>query len=398
VVASLEHQHHPGHAAKPTRLVFVLDNMRVGGTELNAVRTAESLDRTRFEVQVVALSVDGPLLRRYEAIGVPVTHMPINSLHGRMMLETGWRFARFLRDHRIQIVHAHDMYSNIFAVPWARVAGVPIVIASRRWWHSLPAVQLRVGNRVVFHLAHAVLANSLQVARSLHTTDRVRQRRVRVVTNFVDESAFVEPDVDRRTELRRQLAVGDDMMAIGCVARLDPVKGHDTLLKAFAIVLRAHPNARLVIIGDGPAGAALRQLSVDLGIEASVTFAGERLTGLNHHHVFDVSVLCSLSEGFPNTIIEAMAAGRPIVATAVGGTIDAVRDGLTGILVRPRQPEETATALARLLSDPALRVRLGTEAKRYARENHRRERVIRSLETMYDELLAGQNGQWRRSC
>src|SRR4051794_37230729 len=142
--------------------------MRLGGTELNAVRTAERLDRDRFDLRVLCLDANGPLVERYRAMGVPVVEMPVESLYGLTMLTTGLRAARYFRREGVQIVHAHDMYSNIFAAIWGRIARVPVVVASRRWWHSLPNRKLQLGNRVAFRLSNAVLANSAAVARSVH--------------------------------------------------------------------------------------------------------------------------------------------------------------------------------------------------------------------------------------
>src|SRR5690348_9095340 len=103
-------------------VVYVIDNMRLGGTELNAVRTAEHLDREQFELRVVCLGEDGPLTERYRALGVPVVNMPIRSFYGRSMLHSGMRFVRYVRWARADVVHAHDVYSNIFMAVWARVA------------------------------------------------------------------------------------------------------------------------------------------------------------------------------------------------------------------------------------------------------------------------------------
>ena len=162
----------------PVPLVFVIDNMGMGGTELNAVRTAALLDRTRFDLRVVCIGKDGPLSDRYRAMGIPVVMLRLDSMYGPTMASAGLRFARYLRTERVQIVHAHDMYSNVFATVWARVAGTPVVIASRRWWHSLPNRKLRIGNAAAFRLAGAVLANSPQVARSVHETTKLSPGRV----------------------------------------------------------------------------------------------------------------------------------------------------------------------------------------------------------------------------
>jgi glycosyltransferase involved in cell wall biosynthesis len=393
LVTSAEVHPHPrlrGDTAERSGRVpvaFVIDNMGLGGTELNAVRTAERLDRARFDLQVVCIGADGPLSERYRAMGVPVTRIQVRSMYGPTMLSAGLRFVRFLRDEQIQIVHAHDMYSNVFATVWARVAGTPVVIASRRWWHSLPNRKLRLGNAAAFRMAGAVLANSPQVARSVLETTHLPPGRVWTVTNFADDEAFVPAAPEARLRQRRAWTVPDDALVMGCVARLVPVKDHATLVEAFAQIRTRRRNVHLVLIGDGECRRGLEAQVEHLGLTGAVTFTGELRGGGNHHRAFDVSALASLSEGFPNSLVEAMAAGVPVVATAVGGNVDAVADGMTGFLVPPRSVGELALALERLLENPSLRAAFGTAAQERARSMYGAAPALLALQSMYDTLL-----------
>jgi glycosyltransferase involved in cell wall biosynthesis len=373
-------------------VVYVIDNMRLGGTELNAVRTAERLDRERFELRVVCLGEDGPLTERYRAIGVPVVNMPIRSFYGWSMLRSGWRFARYLRQVRADVVHAHDVYSNIFVAVWARLGGAPVVIASRRWWHSLPNRKLQIGNRMAFRRASAVLANSGQVASSVRKEAAVPASRVWTITNFADESAFAQLSERERRSRRVEWGVRDDAVVIGCVARFDPVKDHLSLIHAFAQVLARQPHVHLVLIGDGEMRQRIEALIAELGLQHAAHLAGELRERGNLHRGFDISVLASRSEGFPNTLVEAMAAGNPVVATAVGGTIDAVTDGETGLLVASGDENELADALERLVTNAELRDRFGREGSRRALERYSASEVVGSLEKMYGDLVAGCDG------
>jgi glycosyltransferase involved in cell wall biosynthesis len=370
------------------KVVFVIDNMRLGGTELNAVRTAERLDRDRFDLSVVCLGEDGPLTERYRAMGASVENLPIRSFYGPSMLAQGWRLVRRLRREAVDIVHAHDVYSNIFVSAWARLAGVPVVVTSRRWWHSFPNRKLQLGSRWAFSRADAVLANSTQVAKSVREEGNVAASKVWTITNFADDAAFDPLPEAERIQLRRSWNAPDGAVMIGCVARFDPVKDHAGLLRAFALLRATTPDAHLVLIGDGETRAASEALAGELGLGDSVHFAGELRSGGNHHRAFDLSVLASLSEGFPNTLVEAMAAGKPVVATAVGGSIDAVVHEETGLLVPPGQPAELAEALARLAGSAALRRLFGDEGRRRALESFDAASVVGGLEAMYDQLLA----------
>ena len=376
------------HAAKLVRVAFCIDNMGIGGTELNALRTAERLDHSRFDVSVICLQDEGPLLKRYREQGIPVLTLPLPRLHGLTALRQGVRLARHLATQQVDIVHSHDVYNNIFATAWARVVRTPVVIASRRWWDDVPRPGLRVANQYAYRFADCVIANSKTVGELLVSDDQVRGERVAVVANFVDESAFAPPAHAARATIFGELGVPPGSLVVGCVAALRPVKDHESLIRAVASLRPRWPSLHLILIGDGLARPSLERLTRELGLRAAVHFAGIRPNEPNLHHLFDVSVLCSTSEAFPNSIVEAMAAGKPVVATGVGGIVDAVVDRQTGFLVPPRAPAALAGAIEQLLTAPALRRQFGEAAARRARAQFHANHVLPSLESLYDRLLS----------
>ena len=372
----------------PTRVVFCLDNMQVGGTEMNAVRTAGLLKASGAEVTVACLSDEGPLTGRYEALGIEVIRFPMTSLHSPHAMRQGLRLSRFLLERKADVVHSHDMYSNLFAVPWGRFARRPVVISSCRWWHSLPDRKLRIGNRLAFRMSDCVLVNSPTLARAVSRIDGVAPARIRVVPNFADDQAFATPADERGRIIRSKYGIADDALVVGCVARLTPVKDHASLLHAASMLKERFPRLQIVLVGDGPIRTGLEQLAVSLGLSAHVRFLGTVLGTAEIQSAIDISVLCSRSEGFPNAIIEAMAAARPVVATAVGGIVDAVVDGQTGLLVSSGNPAQLADALARLLASPALRVQFGTAAREHARTHYGATQTLANLAAVYQEFVA----------
>lgn len=373
--------------SRPTRIVFFLDSLGVGGTEMNAVRVAERLDPVQYRVSVGCFRGDGALRPRFDAAGIPVYVFKLRSLFDTSMLRAGRQFVRHLRDEQVDVVHAHDRYANMFAIPWARLAGTPALVASKRWGnisHGHGA-----GNRFAYRLAHRVLANSVRVGESLTTLDGVPAARVVVIPNFVDDVAFDVPSDAWLAGLRGELQIGSDALVVGIVANLREIKDHRTLLDAVAILAPRFPRLVLVMIGQGPAKADLEARIDELGIGTMVRFAGGRANHPNPHRLFDVSVLCSWSEGFPNSIVEAMAAARPVVATAVGGIPDAVEEGVTGLLVPPRDAPALAAALGRLLASAALRIEMGANGLQRARESFTASDVLPLLTGLYAQLLAG---------
>ena len=365
------------------KVAFVFYNFEVGGTELNAVRTAEALDPERFDVRILTLSGDGPLLERCRDSGIPTRVFPVGSLMGPGVLREGARLVEYLRDEGVDVVHAFDIFGNIFAIPCARLAGVPLVLGSRRWWKRSVRGRVLRAHRFACRFAHRVVANSDEVGRFLVEEDGVPPDRVTVITNFLEEEAFAAPDAQWLDSTREELRLRAADLVVGCVARLVPVKDHVTLLRAFASVLEEQPNARLVLVGDGPEGTRLESLADELGVRAAVRFAGRRPRSPSCHHLFDVSALTSTSEGFPNTVLEAMAAGRPVVATRVGGTADAVRHGETGLLVPPGNVEMLTAALDSLLRNADLRKRMGAGGRQRALAVFAQDRVLARIEELY---------------
>jgi len=379
------------------RLAYLVDSMEVGGSELNAIRTLERLDRSRFELSVVHMGADGPLTPRYEALQVPRAAISFKSFKHPSALRAGARLAGLLRRSRVEILHCHDVYSNIIGVPWARVARVPAVIASKRWQSLTPIFSrtvpvLEAANRLAMRLATRVLANGEVVARSLREEDRVLPARIKVIPNFLGDDAFEPYPPALRTARRAAAGIPADAVVAGVVARLWPVKDQATLLRAMAQLAPRFPRLHVLLIGDGPSRAELVRLVLDLKVESRVHFAGRLPNSPNLHGLLDISVLPSLSEGFPNAVIEAMAAGTPVVATDVGGVREAVVDGETGCLIPPNNPAALADGLTTLLQNPDLAKSYSERGRHRARRLYEADSVLRSLMDWYASLLPGRSG------
>jgi glycosyltransferase involved in cell wall biosynthesis len=367
--------------------MYCIDNMKVGGTELNAVRTAERLDRSRFALSVVCIHADGPLLARYRDAGIPVHPFPMTSLLGPQAAGQALRLIRLFRRERTDVVHSHDAYTSVFATMCARVAGVRGVIASRRSWHS-PHLQGRIlrANRVAYRFSDRVVGNSPSVSRLVETEGGVPASRIVTIPNFLDPQSFEPMTDESRARFLNDFGVPRDAFVVGVVARLSPVKDHASLLHAIAELRSDIPNMHCLLVGDGPERGPIEALASKLGIADRLHLAGERPQMPNLHGLFDVSVLCSTTEAFPNSVLEAMAASRPVVATDVGGTPDAVREGATGLLVPPSDPSRLADAIRRLHAEPELRDRLGRAGCAAARVGYSASAVIAQVEALYTEL------------
>jgi glycosyltransferase involved in cell wall biosynthesis len=285
------------------------------------------------------------------------------------------------------VVHCHDIYSNIFVGFWARVAGIRNVIASRRWGASSSKPSLDALNRIMSRRATRLLVNSSAVGARLVEQEGYQPERVSIIPNFLEPAAFAAPDAADRARRLAALGVPADRWIVGIVARLSAVKNHALLLHAVRRLTAGSRPVHIVIVGDGPMQAELEHLAHSLALAGRVTFTGTLPNRPNPHDLFDLSVLTSRSEGFPNAVVEAMAAGRPVVATDVGGVRDAVSDGVNGLLVPSGDEAALAAAIARLRDDPALAEAMGRAGRKAAMDRFSQEVVLNQLTALYEELV-----------
>ncbi|MBI3792001.1 MAG: glycosyltransferase [Gemmatimonadetes bacterium] len=365
------------------RVAFAVDNLGIGGTETNLVRLATRLDRARFPL-VVTYARGGPLLATLEAAGIPTFQFQPPSLRSLALPGAVRAFRRWLAAERIQILHAHDVYSNVFDALCAPPGGPVRLIVSRRWGLTQYGRLITWANRWAYGRAARVLGNSTGVGDSLVTDEGVPRAKVVVLPNFADDAVFAQAGDPRA--LRTELGLPLDAPVIGMVANLHAVKNHALLLDAVAGLAGA---PHLALIGEGPEREALVAQAARLGIADRVHLLGSRPGAGRFHAAFDVSCLTSRSEGFPNTLVEAMAAARPVVATDVGGVRDAVQDGVTGLLAPSGDVERVRAHFARLLGDPALRTQMGAAGLAHARAEFHADAVMPRLERVYRELIEG---------
>lgn len=372
-------------AGRVVRVAFALDSMAIGGTEMNMLKLASRLDRSRFPL-VVYYNRGGPLLPKFEALGVPLRQVGLRSLKSPSALSAVGRVRRWLREDKIDVLHSHDVYSNILGALAVTPANGARLIVSRRWGARHYGLALRAGNRLAYRRAHLVLANSQGVARSLHDEEGVPARRIVVVHNFAEATAFRSDTPGERAELRARLGVPQEALVVGCIANLRPVKNQAMIVRALAEIPRSGSAVHLVLIGEGPSRSMLQGLASGLGLADRVHLVGQIPEAAHYHRAFDVSVLASLSEGFPNTLVEAMAAARAVVATNVGGIPDAIADNETGFLIAPNDLAAFANALERLLGDPVLRFRMGAAGREFAAVHFHEGAVMPRLERVYAYL------------
>jgi glycosyltransferase involved in cell wall biosynthesis len=371
-----------------TRLVEFVTDFCIGGTERQVVNLARDLDRTRFDLQVACFRTRGEFFREIASRGIPLTAYPIQSLFGPAALLQQMRLARDLRRKRIQILRSYGLYPNLFALPAAWLAGVPVRIASIRDTGDHLTPRKRRAQRWACRLAHRVVVNADAVKRRL-LDEGYDGRRIVVIPNGIDLDSFPGAPAGR---IRRELGISPGVPLVGVVGRLNPLKGLEYFLAAMSRVAIRFPRARFLVVGDGGAiGPAFRRSlereAALLGLEGPLQFTGFRSDVPELLGELTVSVQPSLSEGLSNVILESFAAGVPVVATAVGGNPEMVEDGLNGLLVPPRDAAALADAVCRLLGDPDRARGMGAEGRRRVAERFSLASMVHRTAALYDELL-----------
>ena len=359
----------------------LLPELPAHGAEQLLLDIARKTDRSRVALSVCLISGLGPLVKDFEALGIPVSYIPKK---GRKDLSVVFRLADFFRENRFDIVHTHLFTADL----WGRLAGgiarVPIVSTSHTT--SDPNVG-RIGrflDRALDRKNNAVICVSEAVRRYRISGAGFDPKKLHLIENGIDLDRF-EATVSRDEVLKR---VGADAKRrwIAIVGRLVPLKGHRFLIEALSMISEEFPDAGILVVGEGEEEAALKKLVEGRGLLDRVIFLGLRRDVPEILRAVEILAMPSSREGLPIVLLEAMAASLPVVVTRVGGIPEVVTEEKTGLFVS-QDPASIASALRRLLSDPDLARLLGRQARRLIEERYDIRTVARRYEELYRKVL-----------
>jgi glycosyltransferase involved in cell wall biosynthesis len=361
-------------AAEALRVMQVTWGLVAGGAEMYAFTVAANLDARKFKAMLCAIDKGGALEPEIESRGIPYFVM-----HRRQGIDFKlmWRMYRLFKENRIQVVHTHHFNQLFYSLPGAKLAGARIVHME----HSvefLKRKRLSVALNFLTRFCDKVIAIGSDGARALKELAGIPETKLEIIRAGVDPANYTES----KSQARKALGLDQTEKIAVIVARLFPEKNHKLLLEAFARVVRRIDKARLLIVGDGIEEAALCDEIDRLNLKSQVTMLGVRRDVARLLAASDVFVLSSDREGLPIAVLEAMAAAKPVIATAVGDLPMVVKDQKTGRLVPAKNSEALSEALVEILSDEEKATNMGEQALR-AIDEYSLQTMIAKFETLY---------------
>ncbi len=376
------------------RILQLLDSFDQGGSELQALELTRLLhDSGKYEVYLASLKPDGVLRASIESLNLgEMPSYPLKSFYDRNAVFQLQRFVRYLRTKQIDLLHTHDFYTNIFGMTAGFLAGVNVRIASRRETSGMRVMAQQQAQRLAYSLAHQIVANAESVKQKL-IEEGINGSRITVIHNGLNFKRVVTRRNVSREETISALGLRDvshgPARFVTIVANMrHEVKDYPTFLRAAQRVSNAVPDVGFLLVGEGELQESIKQLAAQLGIDGNTFLLGRCENIAEPLSVSDVCVLSSKAEGFSNSILEYMAAGRPVVATDVGGAREAIVQGETGYLVPPGDDQLMAERIISLVQNPQMARLMGEQGRRVVEEKFSSRVLLQNTEKLYERLLA----------
>ena len=368
-------------------VMFLIDRLSIGGTEQQLLDLVKGMDKSRFMPLVVSLYPGGPLEQEIKrAQGVELISL---NRKGKFDFLIVLKVLQLLRRKKVDIIQPFLTPATFFGLVPAIVNRTTATIVTERGRVNQkvrPGTKLYwVAENFLARYADWVVANSYAGKHSLIERG-IEPYRIRVIYNGINLERLM-PRADRVTQIRTQLGLPPGGQVVGIVGNLRPVKDHATFLRAAALISQVLPQTRFAIVGDGELRVSLEQMARELNLDSSVKFFGRQSDVGSYISAFDVACLCSLSEGCSNSILEAMALGKPVVVTDAGGDKELVSPRETGLLVPTRSPRALADDLLVCLKQPQWAQEMGLRAQQQVLDRFGLDRMVREYQDLYEDVL-----------
>ena len=362
------------------KVLHLVTSLEVGGAQHNMLQGLPRLDPEKYEHIICSIMDRTQMAEQFRQLGIEVHSL---GLRRKIDLGVAIRLHSLLKRIRPDVMHTYLLHGNVLGRVVGRLSGVPSIISS-----ELTIGQARMWGRITTKLtnplADAVEVNSVAGGEAVVSDLGVPKEKIKVVLPGLDLDEF--GSTTNRDQMRLELGVDATKHLVLYIGRLRPVKGVEYGIKAFASALGELPNMHMALAGEGEQREDLEALAGTLGISEHVSFLGVRNDLPDLLSAADSVLMPSLTEGFPRVAIEAMAAGKSVIATKVGGVPEAITHGQSGILVQPKNIESMSTALVELVRDVELQARLSVAARKHVEQNYSVEKYVARLDEIYSQL------------
>jgi len=360
------------------RLMHIVLSLNIGGLERVVINLLKGLDPEIYTQILCCLEEPGALIHEVNRLGVKTISLKKGKGIDYLLLA---KLAKVIRQEKIDIIHSHNPTPYFYGVLSGKLAGVPVIIHTRHGRNTPKSKREIYLRRFLSCMTDRIVAVSNDSMDAAINREKIPSRKVVTIFNGIDIERY-RPNIDVVSK-KKELGILDSDQVIGIVARLSSEKDHSTLLDAFRIVLGNKKNIKLVIVGDGNLRGELQQKAQAISVGENTVFLGERHDVPDLLAVFDLFVLSSLTEGISLTLLEAMAAGLPVVATDVGGNAEVVMDSRTGLIVPPADPRSMANAILKIIRNSSMAKQMGILGRERVSEKFSTSAMVRKYDEIY---------------
>lgn len=363
------------------KILHVTYDMRIGGTErvlVNLINSAEA----PYQMSVYCIEEPlGPWGIELQEQGIKISQSQRAAGFDRTLIKD---IRAVIQKQKIDVVHCHQYTPWVYGALAAVGTSARVVFTEHgRFYPDRGSWKRRLVNPLLNRVTGAITSISVATADALEKFEYLPRQKIRVVYNGIEAVRVTQTQVD---ELRAKLALPTNALILGTIARLDPIKNHSLMLQAFAQVYRQHPNARLIIVGDGEEKNNIEKLAQKLAIEDALIMPGYHSDPSPYLALMDIFLLSSLSEGTSMTLLEAMSLGKPCVVTDAGGNAEVIADQVNGLVTKNQDVDAFANAILQLVQQPELRQSYAEQAKARFIEMFSVEKMSREYREIYGEL------------
>ncbi|MCM8775447.1 MAG: glycosyltransferase [Candidatus Omnitrophica bacterium] len=365
----------------------MIDKLETAGTQAELLELVQNLDPLKYRPFVIALTGGGPLAGHFRIAGIEPTVLHVRKVYGWRAVKAVFYLVNFMKREGIHLVQTHFLHADCLGLLAGRLAGVKKIIFSRRdegFWRGRAELAL---DRILSRHADVILANSEAVKRAVIRNENAASSKIRVIHNGVWTRDYF-PSGELRRAIRQSLGAGESDTVVGAVANMrHTIKGYAYLIEAVPAVVQKNPRTKFWFVGDGPLRPEFEARVKSLGMSDSVLFLGSRHDVNVLLNGMDIFCLPSLTEGFSNALLEAMAVAKPVVATDVGGNPEVAKDGQTGFLVPAADSRVLAEKILWLAGSEALRLKMGAAGRELILREFTVEQMIKKYEAFYQGMV-----------